>query len=258
MSRRKRSSYWRRRIQRHVGLALASAGLTAGVFHLVQSKSGLVRLSMATAYAGLTLLGATLATGPWNIFRRRPNPVSTDLRRDIGIWAGVLGLAHVAVGLQVHMDGNIWQYFFYPPAPRRLLVRLDPFGLANYTGLGVTVILVVLLALSNDRSLRWLGTKRWKMVHRSAYVGFALVVGHGALYQLMENRILPFVTLFVALAVAVTTLQLAGFRRVRFRARRVATGADWVSGSASLHLPFSGRRSTTSPPGTDNRRSEGR
>jgi len=222
MTRRNRSAYWRRRIGRHLGLALASVGLTAGIFHLVQSPYGVVRLSMASAYAGLALLSITLATGPWNVLRMRPNPVSTDLRRGLGIWAGILGLAHVVVGLQVDMGGNMWQYFFYPPAPRRLLARFDSFGLANYSGLAVTMILAGLLALSNDRSLRWLGAKRWKTAHRSAYVGFVLVVGHGALYQVMEKRTLPFVALFVALAVAVTALQVAGFRRVRLRALRAA------------------------------------
>src|SRR5713226_8347075 len=251
MTRGKRSSYWRRRLRRHLGLGLVSAALTAGIFALVGSDVAMVRLSMASAYAGLALLGVTMATGPWNVLRSRPNPVSSDLRRDLGIWAGVLGLVHVTVGLQVHMSGNIWEYFFHPPAPQRLLVRLDPFGLANYTGLGVTLILAVLLALSNDASLRWLGTRRWKMAHRSAYVAVALVLGHGALYQLMEKRSLPFVVLFVAVAVALTILQLAGFRRVRFRARRVATAVGGVSRGASKPPSFPGRQSTTSPPVKD-------
>ncbi len=220
MTRGTRPLYWRRRIRRHIGLALAGAALTTGIFYLVRSPYPPVRLSMATAYAGLAFLSIALATGPWNVLRKRPNPVSTDLRRDTGIWAGILGLAHVVVGLQVHMGGNMWQYFFYPPAPRRLLPRFDGFGLANYSGLAVALVLAILLALSNDRSLRWLGTKRWKTVHRSAYVGFVLVVAHSALYQVMEKRTLPFVALFVVLAVAVTALQLAGFRRVRLRAHR--------------------------------------
>ena len=42
-----------------------------------------MRWSMATAYVGLALLGATLALGPLSVLRRRPNPVSTDLRRDV-------------------------------------------------------------------------------------------------------------------------------------------------------------------------------
>lgn len=214
-----RPSYWRRRIWRQISLALASAALTAGIYYLVRSPYTLVRLSMASAYAGLAFLSMALAAGPWNVLRKRPNPVCTDLRRDIGIWAGILGLAHVVVGLQVHLRGNMWQYFFYPPAPRRLLARFDSFGLANYSGLAVALILAILLVLSNDRSLRWLGAKGWKTAHRSAYVGFILVVGHGALYQVMERRTFPFVALFVALAVAATALQIAGFRRVRSKDR---------------------------------------
>ena len=248
MSRGDRSSYWGRRLRRHLGLGLGSVALTAAVFALVRSDVVMVRLSMASAYAGLAMLGVTMAIGPWNVLRSRPNPVSTDLRRDFGIWAGVLGLVHVTVGLQVHMSGNIWEYFFHPPAPRRLLVRLDPFGLANYSGLGVTLILAVLLALSNDASLRWLGSRRWKTAHRSVYVAFALVLAHGALYQLMEKRNLPFVMLFVALVAAVLVLQLVGFRRVRLRPRRVMSGKVPAAGKSPGSPTLSGRRPTTSPP----------
>jgi methionine sulfoxide reductase heme-binding subunit len=210
-------SYWRRRILRHGALAVVSGALTVGVFLFVASESPMAGWSMASAYAALALLSVTLATGPWNVLCHRPNPVSTDLRRDIGIWAGGLGLVHVVFGLQVHMSGHMWHYFFYPPAPRRLLMRFDAFGLANYAGLGVTLILAVLLALSNDRSLRWLGTRRWKLVHRSVYVALALVVVHGALYQLTEKRSFAFVALFAALAIGVLALQLAGFCHVRLR-----------------------------------------
>src|SRR5262249_39839060 len=202
------SSYWKRRVQRHIGLAVASVVLMVIVFYLTRylTRSDFIwfRLSMASAYTGLALLGATLATGPWNVLRGRPNPVSTDLRRDIGIWAGIVGLIHVAVGLQVHAGGNIWHYFFHPPAPERLVVRLRPGRFANHTGLVATLILVVLLALSNDCSLRRMGRPRWKTIHRSVYVAFALIVAHGALYQLLEKRILPFVALFIVMAAAVT------------------------------------------------------
>ena len=79
------------------GIGLAPA------YVIVRSPNPVFRWSMATAYVGLALLGATLVTGPLNILRRRPNPVSTDLRRDLGIWAGVLAVAHFLIGLQVHM-----------------------------------------------------------------------------------------------------------------------------------------------------------
>jgi sulfoxide reductase heme-binding subunit YedZ len=221
-------SYRVRRIRRHIVLGVAGAGLMAVVYRLVLSEYALVRLSMASAYVGLAFLCASLMLGPWNVLRHHPNPVSTDFRRDVGIWAGILGLVHVVVGLQVHMGGRFWDYFFDPAQPlSRLRMRFDAFGLANYTGLGVTVVLLVLLSLSNDRSLRWLGTRRWKAIHQCNYVGFALVVAHGALYQVLESRGASFVGLFAAMIVLVSAFQIAGFRRLRSRTRsRTKPAAD--------------------------------
>jgi len=226
------SSYWKRRVQRHIGLAIASVALMVAFFYLARTDFLWFGLSMASAYTALALLGATLATGPWNVLRGRPNPVSTDLRRDLGIWAGIVGLIHVAVGLQVHAGGDIWLYFFHPPAPERLVVRLDPAGFSNHTGLIATLLLVILLALSNDYSLRSLGRTRWKTIHRSVYVAFVLIVAHGALYQLLEKRILGFVVLFGVMVATVVAIQLAGVRRVRARARRTPSGASVPTSSA--------------------------
>jgi sulfoxide reductase heme-binding subunit YedZ len=202
-------------------LALISAALTIGIFYAIQAGSTLFRLSMASAYAGLALLSASLVIGPWNVLRHRPNPVSTNLRRDIGIWAGIIGLAHVVVGLQVHMQGKFWLYFLYPPDQAHFLpLRYDPFGVANFTGLGSTVVLILLLGLSNDLSLRVLGTRRWKTLQRWNYAGFALVVVHGVLYQLIEKRQLLFVGLFSIMGLLVVALQVSGFWEIRARAHR--------------------------------------
>src|SRR5215467_10425835 len=130
-------AYRVRRIRRHVGLGLASVALTVAMSAIVPSPNLVFRLSMGSAYAGLALVGISLAIGPWNVVRRKPNPVSTDLRRDIGIWAAVVALFHVGVGLQVHMR-SMWEYFFYlSGGSPRLPIRRDAFGLANYTGLAV-------------------------------------------------------------------------------------------------------------------------
>jgi len=83
----------RRLARHHLPLALLSAASIAIMDRFLQSDDPIWRLSMATAYVALGLLAATLAIGPLNILRRRPNPVSTDLRRDIGIWAGLIGIA---------------------------------------------------------------------------------------------------------------------------------------------------------------------
>ncbi|MEO8335055.1 MAG: hypothetical protein ABI664_08785 [bacterium] len=92
----------RRLIRHHVVIALATAAALVLGYALTTSKNPVFRWSMSTAYAGLALLGATFAIGPLNILRSRPNPVSTDLRRDLGIWAGLLAIVHFLVGWQVH------------------------------------------------------------------------------------------------------------------------------------------------------------
>ena len=81
---------------------------------------------MGTAYAALGLLVWSLALGPWNVLRRRGNPVSFDLRRDVSIWAGVLAIVHTAVGLTVHLRGRMWMYFFKRLHPPRL--QSNAFG----------------------------------------------------------------------------------------------------------------------------------
>ena len=170
---------------------------------------------MATAYASMTLLVAALAVGPLNVLRERPNPVSTNLRRDVGIWAAMLGLLHVIVGLQIHLRGKMWQYFIYPPGQWRhhIPFRFDVFGLGNYTGLAAGLILLLLLTLSNDLSLRRLGSRRWKTLQRANYVGMVLIVVHGIAYQVMEKRKAYFVAVFVLQVMIAIAWQWAGYRR---------------------------------------------
>lgn len=170
---------------------------------------------MSTAYVSLLLLGMTLLTGPLNVLRKQRNPVSTDLRRDIGIWSGIVGLAHVAIGWQVHM-GNMLLYFFEEEKlTKALSLRADLFGFANYAGLAGGLILVMLLALSNDVSLRKLKASRWKYWQRWNYLFYALVVVHGVSYQVIESRQLPYPLLLAALILPVLAIQLIGFSHYR-------------------------------------------
>ena len=98
---------------------------------------------------------------PSRDLQRRHMPLSQDLRRDFGIWAGIMGLFHTAVGLNVHLRGRPWLYFIYQNRESHLFpLRHDQFGLANETGLFAAGLLALLLATSNDRSLRYFGTAR--------------------------------------------------------------------------------------------------
>jgi sulfoxide reductase heme-binding subunit YedZ len=151
--------------------------------------------------------------GPLNVLRGAPNPLSTYLRRDFGIIAGVLSLVHTFVGLQVHMRGDFIQYFFYRTPVRIETMRFDVFGIANYLGLIAALIFLVLLCSSNNISIRRLGPTGWKKIQKWNYIGAVLLVLHGLLYQLIEQRMFAFVAYVLGVAAIVAIVQLLGFRR---------------------------------------------
>ena len=213
-------TYWSRRLLRHSALAAITVVLLGGVYAGVPTDFILRRWNLATAYVGLGLMALSLLIGPWNLLRGRANPVSQDVRRDVGIWAALLGVAHTLIGLQIHMIGQSrLVYFFFPAGEaHRLPIRSDGFGFANYTGLGSTLILLLLLALSNDVALRRLGTGRWKSLQRWNYAGFALMTLHAIAYQVIGKRVVPVIVVFAGVIVVVLATQLAG------RARHAAPG----------------------------------
>ena len=212
-----------RLLRHHLPLLVLSVLSAAALYLTRPNGDAISRTSFATAYPALALLAATLLIGPWNLLRRQPNPVSSDLRRDLGIWAGILGVLHAAVGQCVHLRGRPWLYYVYGPTehPHSFPMRHDIFGLANYTGAVGTLLLIALLATSNDYSLRALGTPRWKQLQRWNYAVFALTAIHAIGYQEgIEKQKAPFVaTVIVCLAIALL-FQAAGF--VRRMERRTA------------------------------------
>ena len=205
-----------RLLKHHLPLFVISLISVAALYSTRPYKDVVSRASFATAYPALVLLSATLLVGPWRLLRRQGNPVSNDLRRDLGIWAGIVGVLHSAVGQCVHLRGRPWLYYVYGPKEHHSFpLRHDLFGLANYTGAMSALVLIALLAMSNDYSLRALGTPRWKQLQRWNYGVFALAAVHSFAYQGIEKQHLPFVTT-VAICIAVTLiLQVAGIVRRR-------------------------------------------
>ena len=156
-----RTSYWIQRSKRHFILAAAAVAIVALAYAATPPPDVRHRLSMATAYAGLVFLAVSLWLGPWNVLRQRPNFTSFDFRRDVGIWTGILAIVHTAIGLTVHLRGRMWMYFFKGLHPLKL--QNTQFGFANFTGLGAALLFLMLLAISNDLSLRTLKARRWKL-----------------------------------------------------------------------------------------------
>lgn len=203
----------RRLLVHHLPLLVASAGAVTWIYVTRRYSDVVMRASFATAYPALILLLVTLAIGPLNILLRRRNPVSIDLRRDVGIWAGILAAAHTAIGQNVHLRGRPWLYYVYQHPLRHLLpIRHDVFGVANYSGALCTLVVLILLATSNDYSLRRLGTGSWKKLQRWNYAAFGLLAIHALGYEEgIEQQKFLFVAITVGGLVVTAVLQLAGF-----------------------------------------------
>jgi len=196
----------------HVPLFLLSACAVAALYTTRPYKDVAMRLSFATAYPALVLLVLTLLIGPWRLLRGQKTPISSDLRRDVGIWAGMLGVFHAAIGQNVHLRGRPWLYYVYEyraHGPSGL--RHDLFGVNNFTGLLGSLILIALFVTSNDWFLRRLGTPRWKQLQRWNYVCFALSAAHTIGYQVMEKQEAAFVVTAVSCIAITIVFQATGF-----------------------------------------------
>ena len=68
-------------------------------------------LALGSGYVSLVLIAITLFLGPLKILRQQRVSMNMNVRRDVGIWAGVSGLVHVLFGFQVHLNGQVWLYF---------------------------------------------------------------------------------------------------------------------------------------------------
>ncbi|MGH2350734.1 MAG: ferric reductase-like transmembrane domain-containing protein, partial [Chloroflexota bacterium] len=198
----------------------------------MQNRGFMARFTTATGYVATGLLAFTLLIGPANLLLRRQNPVSSYLRRDVGMWTAIVSVVHVIAGLQVHgppgpLDTRILRYFFAPDGSP----LLDAFGLGNWTGLAATVIVVGLLAISSDVALRKLKAGPWKWLQRLNYALFALVVAHAMYYAAFGGALLritsPSTLLLGPSVVAVFVGQTVGVwlwrrRYVRTTGRRYA------------------------------------
>lgn len=218
----------RRARLRHVLAAIAALAVAVAVLALVPPLPARARtsqeVSVVLAYVSIVALLGALAVGPLRVLRHRPNPVSFDLRRDMGLTSAVTGVGHVVFSLQHHFNGVVRVYFLEGD---RVLPRRDGFGVGVWLGVGATVVLIVLACTSNDAALRRL-RRRWKAIQRMSYVLAVLAVAHTVVFWgLLDRR--PAIWLPVALAVAgVVGLQLAG---VATR-RRAARSVDVVGQSA--------------------------
>lgn len=207
-----------RLLRHHLPIGLATFGLTALLYLTRSYPDVITRLSFSSAYPALLLVAATLLVGPWKSLTGSRPAVSLDLRRDLGIWAGMVSIFHAVIGNCEHLRGRPWLYYVYENwrDGHVMPLRYDVFGLGNHTGLIAALIILALLATSNDAALRKLGTPGWKKLQRWNYAAFALVAVHTWTYQFgVKTPQWGWIgTASAAIAVALA-LQLMGWRRRR-------------------------------------------
>lgn len=176
--------------------------LTVLAFFCKNPKWDLITwIADSSGYIAIVLIAGSLIIGPINILLKRKNPTSTYFRRDIGIAAGVITLIHSICGLFVHLRGNMWKYFF-ERNDQGYFIPFDDFRLANYTGLLSTLLIVAVLATSNDYSMMKFKVIRWKNIQRLSYVMFLFAIVHVIYYRINNTELLLSFYLPLVLVVA--------------------------------------------------------
>jgi len=203
------------RALRHGLLLLISGGLTAGTLLAGDPSTAVDRASLLTAWLCFGLLVATLGFGPWHALRTGQPLVNNLLRRDLGIWAALAGLAHLGLATREVMQPAYFSRYITGTPTAPMPAWADWLGTGSIVGgYAVGLVFLVLLGLSNNLSLRRLGTDRWKRLQGIATVAFALTAAHGAIFQLIEGRTGGWLAGLVMLTVAVFVLRRRSRRAV--------------------------------------------
>ncbi|MEB2780454.1 hypothetical protein U3A58_08620 [Algoriphagus sp. C2-6-M1] len=166
-------------------------------------------ITYASGYIGIFLLALSLLIGPVNLILNRKNPLSTYLRRDLGVFGGVLSLVHSVIGLFMHFTGKPWLYFV-EEVSAGYAIRFGVFGIANYTGLLGALIILFLIAISNNYSMKELKAVKWKNFQRFTYLMFVLVILHSIFYRINANKETLIMYLYLPLFFGVLLFQIIG------------------------------------------------
>ena len=118
-------------------------------------------------------------------------------RRALGVYGFVYALLHFVIYVVFDRMGNLGSTISEIASRRFLLV-----------GFIALTLLIPLAATSTNAMIRWIGAKRWKLLHRLAYVATILGVVH--YYMLVKSDVRQ------PLAFAGVLMPILGFRSVRY------------------------------------------
>jgi methionine sulfoxide reductase heme-binding subunit len=198
------------RFRNHYIPVLVLSGVTSIIFSFIfTTRDTITFITQITGYISLTILAFSFVIGPVNLLLKNKNPVSTYFRRDIGTIGGALAVVHSATGLFVHLRGKPWLYFSIK-SDNGYAVRLDHFGLANYTGLISALIIIFLIITSNDFMIRILNVTKWKNIQRLSYLMFILALIHCYFYRVGKTNATPLYSFYMPMFSLVLVLQMIG------------------------------------------------
>jgi DMSO/TMAO reductase YedYZ heme-binding membrane subunit len=187
------------------------------------------QVSLVFAYASMGALLVTLSVGPLNVLRDRPNPFSTDLRRDTGLAALAFAIVHTVISLTNHFGGDIATYFFVDGRMTPGSLRVDNFGIGVWTGVVAAVLALTLGSISSDAAIRRLGRRRWKWIQRWNYPLAVFATLHTVLFWTVLRQTWLLVLAAIAAAAVVVVLQLGGVRRVLARRKQLSPDVQYDS-----------------------------
>jgi DMSO/TMAO reductase YedYZ heme-binding membrane subunit len=198
---------WRDRFQHHLALVA-----TTGIVLIAAVVSGplaaaLDRLSIVSAYLCMGYLCAALLIGPRQAIQSGRVAINDFLRRDIGIWAALVGFGHFYLAIILSMNSEYLDLFVYADDlsySEQIRDRLYSFGAIS--GFVVGILFVLLLALSNNRSSKLIGATWWKRMQRTSYLAFVFTITHAVAFQILESR----QDLLIGVVVFVFAVTLAG------------------------------------------------
>lgn len=170
-------------------------------------------MSLLTAWLCFGLLVSTLGLGPWHALRTGKPLINDLLRRDLGIWAAITGLAHLGAATAEVMQPAYFSAYILGPPEAPMPAWTGWISTASIVGgYAVGLIFLWLLGLSNNRSLRTLGATRWKKLQGVATAAFYLAAAHGIVFQVIEGRTGGWLAGLVVASLAILALRRRGRR----------------------------------------------
>jgi DMSO/TMAO reductase YedYZ heme-binding membrane subunit len=208
-----------RRLYNH-SLLIACSAMSLGIAVISGPAPGAAdRLSIVSAYLCLFLLAMVLLIGPWSVVKTGRKAVNIYVRRDIGIWAALTGLMHFYLANVLSMNYEYLGIFVENAAlPPSAEIRSELYSWGTISGYVIAVFFIILIGLSSDRSMRFLGVKWWKRIQRISYVAFVLTCVHGFAFQVLESREMFWfgvIGLVILMALTGQVLGIASVRKTR-------------------------------------------